>query len=70
LRAAGEIGLSRTQLRDLFDRNTETETIETALALLQRRLLAEPRQAATGGRPAERWYAREFLAPPGIRPRA
>ncbi len=67
--AAGENGLSRTQIRDLFDRNASTEAVETALSVLRRRLLAEPRSIKTGGRPAERWYIRPVSDSPGARPK-
>lgn len=48
-------GLSRTQIRDLFQRNVSRDRIGRALALLHRFKLAEPRSVATDGRPAEVW---------------
>lgn len=48
-------GLSRTDIRDLFQRNVSRDRIGRALALLHRFKLAEPRSVATDGRPAEVW---------------
>jgi hypothetical protein len=64
LRGADEHGLSRTEIRNLFDRHASAQIVEAALALLRRRLLAEPRSVETGGRPAERWYLRSTGARP------
>ncbi len=58
LKAAGDEGLSRTQIRDLFGRNKSADRINGALGLLLK--LGRVRQAnePTGGRPVERWFAR------------
>jgi hypothetical protein len=53
-------GMSRTEIRDLFQRNASAERIVRALALLRENGLAglAPCQTSeTGGRPAERWFA-------------
>src|SRR5262249_6385408 len=60
LRAAPS-GLTRTQIRDLFGRNTPEQQIARALGVLLERGLARSESEATGGRPAERWHA----IPPG-----
>lgn len=56
LRAAGDAGMSRTELRDLFQRNREGAQIAGALRALAEAGLAVMRHEDTGGRPAERWY--------------
>jgi hypothetical protein len=56
LRSAGNVGLTRTQIRDLFTRHETADRIGAALALLARRGLARPRQqGSNGGRPTEIW---------------
>lgn len=51
-------GLSRTNLRELFQRHQSSERVGQALALLaQHRRARVVQQTDTGGRPAERWYA-------------
>ncbi len=56
LRAA-PAGMTRTDLRDLFDRHKPTEAISRALAVLQRAGLARSENGKeTGGRPVERWF--------------
>lgn len=55
-------GLTRTQIRDLFDRNKRANEVERALALLLGQNLAESRREPTGGRPTERWFAKELLS--------
>ena len=49
--------MTRTEIRDLFGRNTSAAEIEGALSLLlfQRKVRREIRK--TGGRPAEWWWA-------------
>jgi hypothetical protein len=58
LRDAGEAGLNRTQIRDLFGRHRSADQIAGALATLAKhakaRLVA---RSDTGGRPAELWVA-------------
>jgi len=59
LRAKGDAGMTRTEIRDLFKRHESAERIGAALELLERRNLAErSEQAAQGGRPAELWTMR------------
>lgn len=52
-------GLTRTQLRDLFGRNQPAARIDTALAALASTGRAWRHRAATAGRPAEIWTARQ-----------
>lgn len=54
---ASPLGLTRTELRDLFQRNQPVQAIDQALAVLarDRRLRAE--RVPTAGRPAERFCA-------------
>jgi Protein of unknown function (DUF3987) len=58
LRGARATGLTRTQIRDLFQRNKSAERINQALALVLKRGKAAPVFEGTGGRPVERWFAR------------
>jgi hypothetical protein len=59
LRSAGEDGLARTQISDLFLRHQTSSQIARALGDLQHRKLATCRKKSSpsGGRPAEVWYA-------------
>lgn len=57
LRAAGDEGLSRTEIRDLFGRHKSADRINQALGLLLKLGRAAKEQQQTGGRPTERWYA-------------
>ena len=51
-------GLSRTDLRELFQRHQSSERVGQALALLAQHQRARMEtRTDTGGRPAERWYA-------------
>jgi hypothetical protein len=57
LRSAPQ-GLTRTEIRDYFQRNVPQELIGRALGLLlQAKLVRRAEAEQTGGRPAERWYA-------------
>lgn len=49
------LGLTRTEIRDLFCRNRSEEEIERALSLLKFRGLARSTVETTNGRPIERW---------------
>jgi hypothetical protein len=53
-------GLTRTQIRDLCQRNLPTDRVEQALAALTAAGRAQRHRTLTGGRPAELWTA----APP------
>lgn len=55
VRAAGQDGMTRTQIRDLFKRNRSAERIGAALDLLDSRSLVRRRSQETGGRPTEVW---------------
>jgi hypothetical protein len=55
VRDAGQDGMTRTQIRDLFKRHGSAERIGSALALLERRRLVRRRSQETGGRPTEIW---------------
>jgi hypothetical protein len=57
LRAAGDEGLSRTEIRDLFGRHKGADRINQALGLLQKLGRVHKEDVPTAGRPAERWYA-------------
>ena len=53
-------GMSRTDIRDLFNRNRSKPEIDEALAYLQERELACPESVGThDGRPTEMWFAVE-----------
>jgi len=56
LRAAGQEGLTRTQIRDLFKRHMSTYRIDWALTLLIKVGHARRTFEDTGGRPTERWF--------------
>ena len=59
LRAKGDGGMTRTEIRDLFKRHESAERIGAALELLEHQNLAKrTEQAAQGGRPAELWTMR------------
>ncbi len=55
-------GLTRTQIRDLCQRNLPAERVEQALATLATAGRAHQQRTLTAGRPAERWTA---APPPG-----
>jgi len=57
LRGAGEEGLVRTDIHDLFGRNASEGRIAEALGILARLGLARVEKRSTGGRPAEVWFA-------------
>ncbi|MFI5142729.1 MAG: hypothetical protein ACHQHM_01725 [Thermoanaerobaculales bacterium] len=52
-----QAGLTRTQLRDLFQRNRSGAQVEQALAVLAHNDRAHCEQIHTAGRPAELWHA-------------
>ncbi len=52
-----ETGLTRTELRDLFDRHISNQKLEAALSLLLEYNLAKPQKIKTGGKPKETWFA-------------
>jgi hypothetical protein len=55
--AASTDGLTRTQLRDLFNRNQPAARVDTALSALAHAGRAQHRRHPTAGRPAEIWTA-------------
>jgi hypothetical protein len=59
LQVAGPIGMTRTQIRDLFGRNQSANRIGGALAALQKagRVSFKMVAGENGGRPAEVWHA-------------
>lgn len=60
LRAAGDDGLTRTQISHLFGRNVKADDLARALGRLRDQRLAEcghERSGAAGGRSIERWRA-------------
>jgi hypothetical protein len=50
-------GLTRTQIRDYFQRNASADRIGRALGLLLQHRLARREEQPSGGRPTERWFA-------------
>jgi Protein of unknown function (DUF3987) len=58
LRAAGEAGLSSTEIRDLFGRNKNADRINGALGLLLKLGRVRQESEPTGGRPVERWFSK------------
>jgi hypothetical protein len=58
LRAAGKDGLTRKQIRDIFQRHKSKEEIDRALALLSSMGRVRRESEPTGGRSAERWFFR------------
>jgi predicted transcriptional regulator len=54
---AGDEGLTRTDIRDLFGRNLSADRIGAALDLLRRKGRATCETVSTGGRPTEVWRA-------------
>jgi hypothetical protein len=50
-------GLTRTDIRDYFQRNASADRIGRALGLLLQHRLARREEEKAGGRPCERWYA-------------
>jgi hypothetical protein len=57
LRQAGNAGMTRTAIRDLFGRHQSNERVGAALALLVSNGRARMESITTGGRPAETWFA-------------
>jgi hypothetical protein len=57
LRRAGAVGMTRTQIRDLFSRNQSGNGIARALTILEQRGKAKQTFRQTKGRPAETWTA-------------
>jgi hypothetical protein len=58
LRNAGDSGLTRTEIRDLFKRHQGADGINAALGELLRLGRVRRETEQTGGRPTERWVAR------------
>jgi hypothetical protein len=58
LRAAGKDGMTRTEISNLFARNKSADRIARALAELLKLGRVRREQEETGGRAAERWFAR------------
>jgi hypothetical protein len=56
LRSAGNGGMSRTEIRDLFGRHKNADRIDQALALLLKLDCVRRVRQDTGGRPTERWF--------------
>jgi len=51
-----ECGLTRTEIRDLFDRHIKNEKLNTALSFLFENGLAKPEKQETKGRAKEIWF--------------
>ena len=60
-------GLTRTSIRDLFQRHPSAERLSNALALLQRTKKATMVKEETEGRPRERWFAVRECAKSAVR---
>ena len=58
LRNAGDGGLTRTEIRDLFSGHTKSNEVERALMTLLSQGSASRTSEETGGRPIERWTFR------------
>ena len=58
LRVAGPGGMTRTEIRDLFQRNESAEKLGLALDVLKERNLVVSETRQTEGRPAQIWRAR------------
>jgi hypothetical protein len=56
LKAAGAEGMSRSQIRDYFQRHRTAGEIDRAVAALKARNLIVKRMEQTPGRPTERWF--------------
>jgi hypothetical protein len=50
-------GMTRTQIRDYFQRNASSERVGRALSMLLHHKLVTRQEVKTGGRPSERWVA-------------
>ena len=57
LQRAGDDGLTRTEISDVFRRHLSADRIGAALDLLRRKGLATCESVSTGGRPTELWRA-------------
>jgi hypothetical protein len=57
IRAAGNQGMTRTEIRDLFKRHKGAEEINRVLVKLLECGSVRREQITTGGRPVERWFA-------------
>jgi uncharacterized protein DUF3987 len=63
LRTRGATGMTKTEIRDYFQRHKSGEEIDRALTLLERLDLAVRWPEPTGGRTATRWLATEATSP-------
>jgi hypothetical protein len=52
-------GMTRTELRDLFQRNRTSDQIGGALVLLMKSGRVRMETRASGGRPVETWFTME-----------
>ncbi len=57
LKEKQELGLTRTEIRDLFDRHISNERLNAALSHLLENGLAEPKKEETKGKPKEIWFS-------------
>ena len=58
LRAVGKDGMTRTEISNLFGRNTSADRIPRALADLLKLGRVRRQREDTGGRAAERWFTK------------
>ncbi|HEV2038368.1 MAG TPA: hypothetical protein VGQ96_07165, partial [Candidatus Eremiobacteraceae bacterium] len=54
---AGDAGMTRTEIRDVFGRNKSADQIGAALALLLKKAQVRCEMVSSGGRPTEVWRA-------------
>lgn len=59
LRDAADIGMTRSQISQLFKRNVDADRLNAALSCLAQNGLAQSRKEHGEGRPVERWFATE-----------
>ncbi|MBF0297148.1 MAG: hypothetical protein HQK51_00380 [Oligoflexia bacterium] len=56
-------GVTRTEIRDYFNRNKNKANIDSALNLLSREDLAYSEPKESGGKPTEMWFAKTVKTP-------
>jgi hypothetical protein len=57
LRAAGQTGMTRSEVSNYLDRHQSSERVNQALGLLLESKLVRFERVQSGGRPSERWFA-------------
>lgn len=54
---SSSVGLTRTEISELFSRNRDKQAVDLALSCLAKQDLARKSKEETSGRPTERWVA-------------